>query len=120
MLKRISHVALIVKDYTKSINFYVKHFGFEIISEREIPSPTLKKIAFLKLGDTTLELLNMPDGPSIQGSHFCIESDSFDEDYNRLKSAGIPVDVEPSASQENGPKRAVFIGPDGESIEVTG
>ena len=67
----------------------------------------------------------MPDGPSIKGFHFCLKSDNFDEDYQRLKNAGIPVDTEPHPAgtrepRENGWRRVVFLGPDGEQIEFRG
>ena len=95
MFKRIDHVAFIVKDRVKSVYFYEEHFGFQKYCENDVPVPIIEKIAYLKLGDTILELIHMPSGPTNQGFHFCLESDNFDEDYARLKNAGIPVDTEP-------------------------
>lgn len=125
MFKRIDHVAFQVKDRIKSIDFYEEHFGFKLYYEHDVPAPAIEKIVYLKLGDTILELIHMPEGESIQGFHFCLESDSFDEDYNRLKNAGIPIDTEPHPAGEREPKeagwrRVVFIGPDGELIEFRG
>lgn len=125
MFKRIDHVAFIVKDRAKSIQFYEKHFGFENYNEHDVPVPVIEKIVYLKLGDTVLELIHMPKGPTNEGFHFCLESDSFDEDYQRLKNAGIPVDTEPHPAGERDSReanwlRAVFIGPDGELIEMRG
>jgi len=37
----------------------------------------------------------MPSGVKNTGYHFCLESDNFDADYDRLKKAGIPVQTEP-------------------------
>lgn len=125
MFRRIDHVAFIVKDREKSIRFYEEFFGFKLYNEHEVPVPVIEKIVYLKLGDTVLELIHMPEGPSIQGFHFCLESDSFDEDYQRLKKAGIPVDTEPhpAGARESGEenwRRVVFLGPDGEQIEFRG
>lgn len=125
MFKRIDHVAFIVKDRTKSINFYEEYFGFKKYYEHDVPVPAIEKIVYLKLGDSILELIHMPTGPSNQGFHFCLESDNFDQDYTRLKNAGITVDTEPHPTGareagEEGWRRVVFVGPDGEMIEFRG
>jgi lactoylglutathione lyase len=125
MFKRIDHVAFIVKDRAKSIHFYEVHFGFKKYYENDVPVPTIEKIVYLKLGDTILELIHMPTGPTNQGFHFCLESDNFDVDCNRLKNAGIPVDTEPHPAGAREPReecwrRAVFVGPDGELVEFRG
>lgn len=125
MFKRIDHIAFTVKDRFKSINFYEEHFGFKKYYENDVPVPAIEKIVYLKLGDTVLELIHMPTDVTNQGFHFCLESDNFDQDYMRLKNAGIPVDTEPHPagareSREEGWRRVVFIGPDGELIEFRG
>jgi lactoylglutathione lyase len=125
MFKRIDHIAIIVKDRIKSIKFYEEHFGFKKYYEHDVPVPVIEKIVYLKLGDSIIELVHMPNGPAVQGFHFCLESDNFDEDYRRLKSAGIPIDTEPHPagareSREDGWRRVVFMGPDGELIEFRG
>jgi lactoylglutathione lyase len=125
MFKRIDHIAFVIKDREKSINFYENYFGFKKYFEHDVPVPFIEKIVYLKLGDTILELINIPNAPSNQGFHFCLESDSFDEDYIRLKEAGIPVDTEPHPagareSREKEWRRVVFIGPDREQIEFRG
>lgn len=125
MFKRIDHVAFTVKDRAKSIHFYQEYFGFEKYYEHDVPVPIVEKIVYLKLGDTVLELINMPTNSVDQNFHFCLESDNFDEDYNKLIKAGILVDTEPhlagarEAGEENW-RRAVFIGPDKEMIEIRG
>ena len=83
MFKRIDHVAFVVKDRAKSIHFYEVNFGFKKYYENNVPVPTIEKIVYLKLGDTILELIHMPAGPTNQGFHFCLESDNFDADYTR-------------------------------------
>ncbi|HEX3030748.1 MAG TPA: VOC family protein [Bacillota bacterium] len=125
MFKRIDHVAFNVRDRVKSIQFYEEHFGFQKYYEHDVPAPVIDKIVYLRLGDTVLELIHMPNGTNIQGFHFCLESDDFDADYTRLKNAGIPVDTEPHPTgarepREEGWRRVVFVGPDGELIEFRG
>lgn len=125
MFKRIDHVAFQIHDREKSIRFYEENFGFEKYYEHDVPVPAIEKIVYLKLGDTVLELIHIPNGPSIEGFHFCLESDQFDEDYLRLKNSGIPIDTEPHPAGAREPgeenwRRVVFIGPDQELIEFRG
>lgn len=125
MFKRIDHVAFTVKDRVKSIHFYEEHFGFKKYYEHDVPISIVEKIVYLKLGDTILELIHMPSDLANQGFHFCLESDNFDSDYTRLINAGIPVATEPhpAGAREAGEeswRRVVFVGPDGEGIEVRG
>ena len=125
MFKRIDHVALTVKDRIKSIHFYEHYLGFKQYYEHDVPMQIVEKIVYLKLGDTVLELVNMPTAQIGQGFHFCLETDSFEEDYNRLVNAGIPVVTESHLAGAREPgeekwQRALFSGPDGESIEIRG
>lgn len=125
MFKRIDHVAFIVKNRAKSIQFYEENLGFKKYAEHDVPVPAIEKIVYLKLGDTVLELIHMPNGPVVQGFHFCLESNNFEADYTRLKNAGIPVDTEPhpAGARESGEeswRRVVFVGPDGELVEFRG
>ena len=125
MFKRIDHFAFYVKDREKSIKFYEEYFDFQKYYEHDVPVPGIEKIAYLKLGDTVLELIHTPEGTEMQGFHFCLESDNFDEDYARLKEAEIPVETEPHKTGAREPReekwrRVVFLGPDGEQIEFRG
>lgn len=125
MFRRIDHIAFNVKDREKTINFYEKHFGFIKYYEHDVPMPDIEKIVYLKLGDTVLEIIHMPNGDKLQGYHFCLECDNFDEDYQRLREAGIPIQTEPHPTGarepgEEGWRRVVFTGPDGEAIEFRG
>jgi lactoylglutathione lyase len=125
MFKRIDHIAFNVRDREKSVRFYERFFGFKKYYEHDVPVPVIEKIVYLKLGDTVLELIHMPEGGENRGFHFCLESDDFEEDYQRVKNGGIPVDTEPHPAGVREPgeeswQRAVFIGPDGELVEIRG
>lgn len=125
MFKRIDHIAFTVKDRAKSIHFYEEYFGFKKYFEHDAPVSTVEKIVYLKLGNTILEMVHLNTDSTNQGFHFCLESDNFDEDYTRLINAGISVDTEPHPveareTREEGWRRVVFVGPDGELIEFRG
>ena len=120
--KRIDHTALHVSDLEKSKAFYENHFGFETYFEHDTPIGI--GIAYLKLGDTILELTGKPD-PSVSGFHFCLETDDFNGAVAALKQAGVGVHTEPHNTSAREPReahwrRAVFKGPDGEQVEIRG
>jgi len=119
LFKRIEHAAFIVKDCDVSKQFYQQHFGFKVLMELDNPAPGLKKIVFIALGDTELELLEIAEPQQISGCHICLGTDSFNEDFKRLADAGLEVAQQPVPASA-GKKRAAFHGLDGEEIEMIG
>jgi lactoylglutathione lyase len=122
MYKRIDHVALHVADLERSVAFYERHFGFKNYFEQSVPAGP--RIAYLKLGDTVLELTHRSEG-AMTGFHFCRESDNFDEAVSELQAAGVPLIRAPHPTAAREPReenwrRVVFRGPDGEQIELRG
>ena len=122
MYKRIDHIALHVADLRRSIAFYERHFGFENYFQAPVPGGI--DIAYLKLGDTVLELTHHSDG-DMTGFHFCLETDNFDESVSTLQANGVdlvkaPHKTAPRVPREEGWRRVVFRGPDGEQIELRG
>lgn len=122
MFKRIDHVAIHVADLDRSVKFYEKHFGFKHYFQHA--AGTGLQIAYLKLGDTVLELTHHFDG-AMTGFHFCLETDSFDETVAKLQQDGVKLiraahDTAAREPRETGWRRVVFGGPDGEQIELRG
>ena len=122
IFKRIDHVALHVSDLVASIEFYEKHFGFENYFEHD--TPTGIQIAYLKMGDTVLELTGRAD-PPMSGFHFCLETDDFDGAVSLLEADGVELQQPPHNTSAREPReknwrRVVFKGPDGELIEIRG
>ena len=122
MFKRIDHVALHVRDLEGSVGFYEKHFGFKKYFQHAASGGM--QIAYLKLGDTVLELTHKTDG-AMTGFHFCLETDSFDATVARLEENGVemlraPHQTAAREPREQGWRRVVFAGPDGEQIELRG
>ncbi len=122
MFKRIDHVAIHVADLDRSVNFYEKHFGFKHYFQHAAGSGA--QIAYLKLGDTVLELTHHSDG-AMAGFHFCLETDNFDGTVEQLQKTGVklvraPHETAAREPRENGWRRVVFAGPDGEQIELRG
>jgi lactoylglutathione lyase len=122
MFKRIDHVAVHVRDLDRSVAFYERHFGFRKYFQHAATAGL--QIAYLRLGDTVLELTHKWDG-AMQGFHFCLETDEFDETVARLQREAVPLVRAPHETaarepREEGWRRVVFAGPDGEQIELRG
>ena len=122
MFKRIDHVAIHVKDLDRSVSFYEYHFGFKKYFQHAATGGL--QIAYLRLGDTVLELTHKTDG-AMNGFHFCLETDNFDEAVAGLQKQGVELVRAPHATparegRETGWRRVVFAGPDGEQIELRG
>jgi len=122
MFKRIDHVAIHVTDLDSSVKFYERHFGFKHYFQHAASGGL--QIAYLKLGDTVLELTHHSDG-SMVGFHFCLETDNFAETVEKLQREGVklvraPHETAAREPRENGWRRVVFAGPDGEQIELRG
>jgi lactoylglutathione lyase len=122
MFKRIDHVAIHVADLDRSVQFYERHFGFKHYFQHAAGNGL--QIAYLKLADTVLELTHHSDG-TMAGFHFCLETDDFAETVEKLQRDGVklvraPHDTAAREPRENGWRRVVFAGPDGEQIELRG
>ncbi|MCH8055510.1 MAG: VOC family protein [Deltaproteobacteria bacterium] len=122
MFIRIDHVALHVSDIERSIGFYERHFGFKKYFQHRATGG--HQIAYLKLGDTVMELTHRSDGPMV-GFHFCLEAENFDEAVADLQKEGVemvraPHETAAREPREKGWRRVVFRGPDGEQIELRG
>jgi lactoylglutathione lyase len=123
MYRRIDHVALHCRDLGSSVAFYEKHFGFTTYSRDHVERLDLD-IAYLKMGDTVLELTGRADD-KMAGFHFCLETDDFDGAVETLKQAGVEVATPPHPTKareprEQGWRRVVFYGPDRELVEIRG
>ena len=122
MYKRIDHVALHVADLERSVAFYEGNFGFKDYYRQAVPDGP--RIAYLKLGETVLELVHRSEG-SMTGFHFCLETDSFDAAVSDLQTRGVELVRAPHKTDAREPReqnwrRVVFRGPDGEQIELRG
>ena len=123
MFKRIDHLALHVADVSTAARFYTDVLGFELVDER--PGTQGFMIAYVRLGDTMLELTTRPGGEPMSGFHIALQPEDFTSAYAYLKDKGLEILVEarrttPRGANEPPMQRAVFRGPHGEMIEMRG
>jgi lactoylglutathione lyase len=124
MYRRIDHVALHVSDLDRSVDFYERNFGFKKYFQHA-GGGSGHQIAYLRLGDSVLELTHYPEGSAMAGFHFCLEAEDFNSAVTDLQKRGVeivrpPHETAAREEREKGWRRVVFGGPDGELIELRG
>ncbi len=104
-IKKINHVAIVVKDIDESLGFWQQAFGLELDHVEDVPSQQAK-VAFLPIGESEVELVQ----PTTQESgmaaylekrgeglhHLCIEVEDIESTLAGLKDKGVRlIDEEP-------------------------
>ncbi len=121
MIKKISHIAVIVPELEEAMNFWVDALGLSLVHIEHVEDQGVD-VAFLPAGESDIELLEPIDsesgvarylqkrGPGMH--HICFEVDDIEETLARLKAAGIPlIDEEPTIG--TGGKKIAFVHPKG-------
>src|SRR5690625_4753089 len=98
--KKIAHIGIAVQSIEKTVPFYTKHLGLELEKIEDVISEQVK-VAFLKIGETRIELLEplhnssaiyqflQKKGEGIH--HIAIEVDDLTTRLNKLKDEGVQV-----------------------------
>ena len=97
-IKKINHVAIVVRDIEESLKFWESALGLELHHVEDVPSQA-SKVAFIPVGESEIELVQ----PTTQDSgmaaylekrgegmhHLCIEVDDIEAKMQELKDAGV-------------------------------
>jgi methylmalonyl-CoA/ethylmalonyl-CoA epimerase len=105
MIKGIDHVGIAVKSIDEAKKFWVDALGLKLSHIEEVPEQKVR-VAMLKVGDTTIELLEptSPDSPvqrfiEKRGEglhHLTLKTDNLAERLKKLKSANVGlIDEQP-------------------------
>jgi methylmalonyl-CoA epimerase len=118
MLKKIDHVAIVVKDMEKAMKSYTDMFGFEVVERMAGLSDDFTSV-MLQMGDIRLELFQ----PLKAGSHMryleerggglhhvSFVTDDIEGDLKTLKAQGRRLQTEEPMVLPNGEKVA-FVHP---------
>jgi catechol 2,3-dioxygenase-like lactoylglutathione lyase family enzyme len=122
MFKRIDHVEILPSDFERSMAFYQDVLEFRLMSRMQVNAGPLKEIAFLQLGDTVIELLNMENPAPITTSMtvgyraMALEVESMEAATNYLRDHGVAVTWGPLDMGVT--IRAEITDPDGLIIEL--
>ena len=118
-IKRIDHVAIVVEDIDRALNFWHDTLGLELDHLEEVPDQQAE-IAFLPTGDSEIELVRpttidsgIAKYLSKRGEgmhHICLEVEDIDSAIDELKSKSVRLIYE-QAVEVSGGKRMTFIHP---------
>lgn len=121
MIKKISHIAIVVPDLDEAMDFWVEALGLPLNHVEHVPDQGVD-VAFLPSGESEIELLEPcePDsgvarfmakrGPGMH--HICFEVDDIEYVLDRLRQADVPlINEEPTIG--TGGKKIAFIHPKG-------
>ena len=117
--KKIAHIGIAVKKLDDNLSFYTDILGLELEGIESVESEKVK-VAFLKVGDTKLELLEPLDDTSpIKGfldkrgegiHHIALEVDDIQARLNDMKENGIKL-INEEAKRGAGGANIAFLHP---------
>jgi catechol 2,3-dioxygenase-like lactoylglutathione lyase family enzyme len=92
---QVGLIGLLVDDIELTIEFYAKVFGFRVIQEKST-NPKGDSRAFIKSGDTILELTQLREGraghPAGAIDHIGFFVDNLEAEIDRLRGLGVGLD----------------------------
>lgn len=123
-LNKIHHIAIICSNYCKSLDFYTRILGLEVIAEHYRSERHSYKTDLALNNDYVIELFSFPNPPKRVSHpeaaglrHLAFETDDLDEAISFLDANGI--EHEDIRIDEYTSKRFVFLkDPDGLPIEL--
>jgi len=117
-IKRVEHIAVVVKDMAESAKMLENVFGLKMEYEEQIKST---KLAMIPVGETYIELLQAaaPDSQVAQvlaekGEgyyHICFEVEDIDGAVEELKAKNVKL-LNDVPREGHGGSRIVFINPE--------
>jgi lactoylglutathione lyase len=118
-----SHVGLVVTDLKRSIEFYQKVLGLNLLEEHPDTGRGLE-IALVGVDTPVVELLHYTDASKRERQsngrydHFAWYVDDIELLVQQVKSCGVELQPDEIRSALDGRRIAFFRGPDGERIEL--
>ena len=102
MFKRIDHVEVIPRNAELTIRFYTDITGFRVTSREAVNVPPLKEVIYLRLGDTTIEVMSVDDPKPGAESPWqiglraiALEVEDMAKAVEYLKTRGISMSLAP-------------------------
>lgn len=121
-----THVAFVVRDLEKSINFYSHYAGMEVVHRREPDLPDARKVAWLSDHTRPFALVlvqsdNVTDTPLSNFGHLgvaCASREEIDKKTQIARAQGI-LRREPIDAGEPVGYYVFFADPDGNTLELS-
>jgi len=99
-IKKINHIGIAVRNLNRSIWFWHKILGLPLTNVEEVPSHKVN-VAFLKAGETDIELLMPLEGNAPLEKiileygggldHLCLEVEDVESVLDELRSKGVKL-----------------------------
>lgn len=138
MIKNIRHTGIVVNDLELSLRFYRDLLGFKLVKRMEEVGGFIDKICGLSEVKVTTLKMSVADGQLIELLHFYSHSgngqspgisdlgishlaftvDDLDNEYDRLRMAGILFNSPPQLSPDGYAKVVFCRAPEGTFIEL--
>lgn len=121
MIKKISHIAIVVPELEEGMGFWVDALGLKLEHVEHVADQGVD-VAFLPAGESDIELLQPVDpqsgigrylekrGPGMH--HICFEVDDIVQTLARLKEMNVPL-INEQPTIGTGGKKIAFIHPKG-------
>jgi methylmalonyl-CoA/ethylmalonyl-CoA epimerase len=122
-IKRIDHIAIVVEDIEKTLEFWRDALGLRLADVEEVPEQK-SQVAFLPVGESEVELVRpttddsgvakylQKRGPGMH--HICFEVDDITGALEQLKTRGVRLINETPVPGAGG-KQIAFIHPESTS-----
>ena len=122
-IKRIDHIAIVVEDIEKTLEFWRDALGLRLTDVEEVPEQK-SQVAFLPVGESEVELVRpttddsgvakylQKRGPGMH--HICFEVDDIAAALTQLKARGVRLINETPVPGAGG-KQIAFIHPESTS-----
>ena len=141
MIRGVHHVALSTPDLDRLTSFYCDNFQFEVVYRNEWrQNPVIDRLvgleesaartAMLSAGNTHIEIFEYSEPKGVEAgtarpvcdhgyTHFCLEVEDIEAEYERLLSGGMRFHCPPIATRDSGSFLATYgRDPDGNVIEL--
>ncbi|HET6446347.1 MAG TPA: methylmalonyl-CoA epimerase [candidate division Zixibacteria bacterium] len=121
MIKKISHIAIVVPELEQALSFWVDTLGLPLEYVEHVPDQDVD-VAFLPTGNSEIELLEPVGsesgvarfmekrGPGLH--HICFEVEDIDLMLDRMRQSGVPL-INETPTIGTGGKKIAFIHPRG-------
>lgn len=116
---KLNYITLMVRDIEKSIEFYQKLVGLQVMKQLDLEMGKIRFMANAK-GETMIELIEFNKGEKVQTKGL-VMSYLSDENLETIRDLAINLGYTPSEiiTQQPKPKYFTVLDPDGIVVEFT-
>ena len=118
LFQGVEHIGIKANDLEKSIQFYREVLNFTFLHRFK---PGKVELAFLELGGTVVELVEVIDGHRFEDgvvNHLALRVSSIHQAIEHLKAHQIELSSSEPVALGNGRFNFFFRGPSGEKLEL--